>query len=34
MLPPDLEQVVEQYHRALRAYVAGDADPVLVVCHM
>jgi ketosteroid isomerase-like protein len=29
MLPPDLAQVVEQYHRALEAYVAGDADPVL-----
>ena len=29
MLPPDLAQVVEQYHRALEAYVAGDADPVM-----
>ncbi len=29
MLPPALVQVVEQYHRALQAYVAGDADPVM-----
>ncbi len=29
MLPPDLAQAVEQYHRALEAYVAGDADPVM-----
>ena len=29
MLPPDLAQVVEQYHRALEAYVAGEADPVM-----
>jgi ketosteroid isomerase-like protein len=29
MLPPDLAQVVEQYHRALEAYAGGDADPVM-----
>ncbi len=29
MLPPDLVRVVEQYHRALQAYVAGDANPVM-----
>lgn len=29
MLPPDLAQVVDKYHRALQAYVAGDADPVM-----
>ena len=29
MLPVDLVQIVEQYHQALQAYVAGDADPVM-----
>ena len=29
MLPPDFALAVEAYHRALEAYVAGDADPVL-----
>ncbi len=29
MLPPDFAQAVEQYHRALEAYAAGDADPVM-----
>ena len=29
MLPPDLLQVVNSYHRALEAYVAGDPDPVM-----
>ncbi len=32
MLPPDLAQVIEQYHRALEAYVTGDVDPVLRLC--
>ena len=29
MLPPDFVRAVEEYHRALEAYVAGNADPVL-----
>ncbi len=29
MLPHDLAQAIEQYHRALQAYVAGDVEPVM-----
>ena len=28
MLPPDLEQFIERYHRALGAFVRGDAEPI------
>ena len=27
MLPPDLEQFVEQYHRTIDAFVRGDVEP-------